>query len=48
MILTMVRLENRRQADVATELGVSTRTVEYDLRRALEYCSERLKQINQL
>lgn len=45
-ILVMVRLEQRLQADVAAELSVSVRTVEYDLRRALEYCSERLEQIN--
>jgi RNA polymerase sigma factor (sigma-70 family) len=47
-ILVMVRLEQRLQADIAAELGVSVRTVEYDLRRALEYCSERLEQINRL
>ncbi|MBN9055335.1 MAG: RNA polymerase subunit sigma [Shinella sp. 65-6] len=47
-ILFMVRLEQRLQADIASELGVSVRTVEYDLRSALEYCSERLEQINRL
>jgi RNA polymerase sigma factor (sigma-70 family) len=45
-ILVMARLERRFQSDIAVELGVSVRTVEYDLRRALEYCSERLEQIN--
>lgn len=45
-ILIMVRLEQRRQIDIAAELGISVRTVEYDLRKALEYCSERLDQIN--
>lgn len=45
-ILTMVRLEQRRQTDIAAELGLSVRTVEYDLRKALQYCSQRLDQIN--
>lgn len=45
-ILTMVRLDQWRQIDVAAELGISVRTVEYDLRKALEYCSARLEQIN--
>ncbi|EKF20530.1 RNA polymerase sigma factor [Nitratireductor pacificus] len=45
-ILIMARLEQRPQSDIAAELGVSVRTVEYDLRRALEYCSERIARIN--
>ncbi len=45
-ILLMARIEQQTQVDIASELGVSVRTVEYDLRKALEYCSERLEQIN--
>lgn len=46
-ILVMVRLEQRRQTDIADELRLSVRTVEYDLRKALEYCARRLEEITQ-
>jgi len=45
-ILLAVRIEQRRHADIARELGVTTRTVEMDLRKALDTCSERLGKLN--
>lgn len=48
LILTAARIEERRHSDIAEEFGVSIRTVELELRKALDYCSERLKQINRV
>ncbi len=45
-ILLAVRIDQRRHADIARELGVTTRTVEMDLRKALDTCSERLEKLN--
>ncbi len=45
-ILVEARLSERRHVDIAAELGVSVRTVELEIRKALDYCSKRLQQIN--
>lgn len=42
-IFRMVRIDGRRQKDVADALGVSLRTVENNLRKALLHCQERLR-----
>ncbi|KQY14878.1 RNA polymerase subunit sigma [Rhizobium sp. Root73] len=45
-MLVACRLEQRRHADIAAEFGVSVRTVELEIRKAVDYCSERLETIN--
>lgn len=45
-ILKASRLHRRTHSDIAAELGVSVRTVELEIRRAVEYCGDRLQQIN--
>lgn len=43
MILIAVRIHERSCREIAAELGVSTRTVEMELRCALDHCAEYLK-----
>lgn len=43
MILIAVRIHDRSCREIAAELGVSTRTVEMELRCALDHCAEYLK-----
>ena len=45
-MLVACRLEQRRHADIAAEFGVSVRTVELEVRNAVNYCSERLGTMN--
>lgn len=45
-ILVEARLSERRHVDIAAEFGVSVRTVELEIRRAVDYCSRRLQEIN--
>lgn len=45
-ILIMVRWEGMRQKEVAERLRISLRTVEHELKRAHDYCVERLDTIN--
>lgn len=47
-MLLASRLENRRHADIASDFGVSVRTVEMEIRKAVLYCDQRLADINQL
>jgi RNA polymerase sigma factor (sigma-70 family) len=42
-ILTAVRLDGVRHAEVARELGISERLVDMELRAAIEHCTRRLK-----
>ncbi|OYW44768.1 MAG: hypothetical protein B7Z33_10175 [Sphingomonadales bacterium 12-68-11] len=42
-ILDAVRLQGRSCREVAAELGLSTRTVELELRHALEHCGEYMR-----
>ena len=42
-ILVAVRLHDRSCRDVAAEMGLSTRMVEIELRRALDHCAEHLE-----
>ena len=41
-ILLAVRLDDRSCREIADEMGVSKRTVELELRQALDHCAERL------
>lgn len=43
MILIAVRIHERSCREIAAELGVSTRTIEMELRSALEHCAENLE-----
>jgi RNA polymerase sigma factor (sigma-70 family) len=45
-ILLLVRWEGWSQQDVAKHLGVSLRTVEYELKAGQDYCATRLAQRN--
>lgn len=45
-MLVAARLQQRRHADIAREFGVSIRTVEMEICKAIDYCSERLTHIN--
>lgn len=45
-ILLMARVEERRHVDIAEEFGVSVRTIEMEVRKALDHCFRRLQQIN--
>lgn len=45
-MLVACRLEQHRHADIAAEFGVSIRTVELEVRKAVDYCRERLETIN--
>lgn len=47
-MLLASRIENRRHADIANDFGVSVRTVEMEIRKAVLYCGKRLTDINQL
>ncbi len=47
-MLLASRLENRRHTDIAGDFGVSVRTVEMEIRKAILYCGKRLDDINQL
>lgn len=45
-MLTASRLQQRPHAEIARQFDVSVRTVELEIRRACDYCSERLNGIN--
>jgi RNA polymerase sigma factor (sigma-70 family) len=47
-IIMASRLENRRHIDIANEFGVSVRTVEMEIRKAVLYCGKRLDDLNHL
>ncbi|NVD43350.1 sigma-70 family RNA polymerase sigma factor [Ensifer sp. HO-A22] len=47
-MLVAARIEQRRHVDIAAEFGVSVRTVELEVRKAVTYCSERLDTINRV
>lgn len=47
-ILIATRLQHRSHADVAAEFAVSVRTIELEIRKALDYCSLRLDEINRI
>ena len=47
-ILIATRLQQRSHADVAAEFAVSVRTIELEIRKALNYCSLRLDEINRI
>jgi RNA polymerase sigma factor (sigma-70 family) len=47
-MLLASRLENRRHTDIADDFGVSVRTVEMEIRKAIGYCGKRLDDINQV
>lgn len=47
-MLVASRLEQRKHADIASEFGVSTRTVELEIANALNYCCERFRRINRV
>ena len=42
-ILTAVRLDGAKHAEVARRLGISERLVDMELRAAIEHCTRRLK-----
>ena len=43
MVLVAVRLHERSCREIAAELGVTTRTIEMELRVALDHCAEYMK-----
>ncbi|MGK6317179.1 RNA polymerase sigma factor [Neorhizobium sp. DT-125] len=45
-LLTAARLEQRSHAALAKEFDISLRTVELEIRKALDYCAHRLAKIN--
>lgn len=45
-MLVASRLREQTHASIAEEFGVSTRTVELELRKALDYCARRMREIN--
>ncbi|MBN9219496.1 MAG: RNA polymerase sigma factor [Mesorhizobium sp.] len=45
-MLIAARIEQRRHADIAREFDVSVRTVEMEIRKAIDYCSSRLATLN--
>lgn len=45
-MLVAARLEHRRHVDIAREFDVSVRTVEMEIRKAIDYCSSRLETLN--
>ncbi|AYD04551.1 sigma-70 family RNA polymerase sigma factor [Neorhizobium sp. NCHU2750] len=45
-LLLAARLEQRSHAALAKEFDISVRTVELEIRRALDYCTDRLAKIN--
>lgn len=47
-ILIATRLHQRPHADVAAEFAVSVRMIELEIRKALDYCSARLDEINRI
>lgn len=47
-ILVATRLHHRPHTDVAAEFAVSVRTIELEIRKALDYCSARLDEINRI
>lgn len=47
-MLLASRIEHRRHADIAEEFGVSVRTVEMEIRKAVAQCGERLDRLNRL
>lgn len=47
-MLLASRIDNRRHADIADDFGVSVRTVEMEIRKAILYCGKRLDDINQI
>ena len=42
-VLTLARIEGLSNRQIAAQLGVTVRTVETDLKQAVEHCAERLK-----
>ena len=42
-VLTLARIEGLPNREIAEQLGVTVRTVETDLKQAVEHCAERLK-----
>ncbi len=45
-MLVAARIEQRRHADIAAEFNVSARTVELEIRKAIDYCTSRLETLN--
>lgn len=48
LILVATRLHQRPHAELAAEFAVSVRTIELEVRKALDYCSARLDEINRI
>lgn len=47
-MLTASRLQQRTHAEIAESFSVSVRTVEMEIRKACDYCSQRLNPINRI
>lgn len=47
-MLIASRLEHRTHLEIAREFDVSVRTVEMEIRKACDYCSQRLDQLNRI
>jgi len=47
-ILIASRINEQPHTLIAREFGVSTRTVELELRKALDYCDQRMREINRV